>query len=90
MQRQPLSYRLERITSKDGSTLTYRQLGEGPVSFLLMGGDKSPPYLRLALDELAAALPHARRIEFRGLNHQGPDNSEQPAVVAAKLREFFA
>ena len=47
MQRQPLSYRLERITSKDGSTLTYRQLGEGPVSFLLMGGDKSPPYLRL-------------------------------------------
>ena len=57
---------------------------------LLMGGSKSPPYLRLALDELAAVLPHAQRVELRGLDHQAPDNSEQPERVAAALREFFA
>jgi hypothetical protein len=32
---------------------------------LLMGGSKSPKYLRLALDALAHLLPHAKRIEFR-------------------------
>jgi pimeloyl-ACP methyl ester carboxylesterase len=57
---------------------------------LLMGGGKSPPYLRLALDELEAILPRARHVEFPSLDHQGPDNSEHPAVVAASLREFFA
>jgi hypothetical protein len=55
-----------------------------------MGGGKPPPCLRLALDELEAILPQARRIEFRRLDHKGPDNSEQPTTVAAKLREFFA
>lgn len=55
-----------------------------------VGGSESPPYLRLALDELEAILPSVRRIELRGLDHQVPDNSEQPAVVAARLREFFA
>jgi pimeloyl-ACP methyl ester carboxylesterase len=57
---------------------------------LLMGGSKSPPYLRLALDELCAILPRARRVQFRGLGHQAPDDSEQPARVAAELRDFFA
>ena len=57
---------------------------------LLMGGSKSPPYLRLALDELEAVLPRAGRVEFRGLDHQAPDNSEQPERVASELRKFFA
>jgi pimeloyl-ACP methyl ester carboxylesterase len=49
-----------------------------------------PPYLRLALDELEAVLPRRRRVELPGLDHQAPDNSEQPSRIAAKLREFFA
>jgi pimeloyl-ACP methyl ester carboxylesterase len=67
-----------------------QSFGAVDADVLLMGGGKSPPYLRLALDELEAILPRAQRVEFRGLDHQGPDNSEQPTVVAAKLREFFA
>lgn len=67
-----------------------QSFGAVEAEVLLMGGSESPPYLRLALDELEAILPSVRRIELRGLDHQGPDNSEQPAVVAARLREFFA
>jgi hypothetical protein len=55
-----------------------------------MGGSEPLSYLRLALDELEAVLPRRRRVELHGLDHQGPDNSEQPARVAAELRKFFA
>jgi pimeloyl-ACP methyl ester carboxylesterase len=57
---------------------------------LLLGGSKSPGYLRFALDALAGALPHMRREEFRGLGHTGPDNDGDPARVAAELCRFFA
>ena len=36
---------------------------------LLLGGSKSPAYLRTALDALEKVLPHAERHEFAGLDH---------------------
>ncbi|MEV6909136.1 alpha/beta hydrolase [Amycolatopsis sp. NPDC051071] len=56
---------------------------------LLLGGTKSPPYLKVALDELSAVLPHARRITFSGLGHSGPDDDGDPSRVADALRAFF-
>lgn len=63
---------------------------------LLLGGSKSPAYLKAALDQLAQILPHARRVEFPGLDHGGSsDISEMnrtgdPERVAQELRRFFA
>lgn len=67
----------------------------GPISaeVLLMGGSKSPRYLRKALDDLASALPAARRIELEGLDHAAPWNTDRrghPEPVAQELRQFFA
>ncbi|SEW02180.1 alpha/beta fold hydrolase [Chitinophaga arvensicola] len=56
---------------------------------LLMGGAKSQAFFKTALGGLAAAFPHCSRIEFPGLGHLGPDNSEQPKVIADALRQFF-
>ncbi len=59
---------------------------------LLLGGSKSPAYLRRALDRLERILPAARRVEFRGLGHGGSGDSDwggKPAVVAAELARFF-
>jgi pimeloyl-ACP methyl ester carboxylesterase len=59
---------------------------------LLLGGSKSPAYLKAALDALEKALPDARRIEFAGLNHGGSGNRNRggkPLVVAKALRDFF-
>jgi pimeloyl-ACP methyl ester carboxylesterase len=60
---------------------------------LLLGGRRSPAYLRAALGELATILPRARRVEFPDLNHMATGNTAQrgrPERVAAELRAFFA
>lgn len=63
---------------------------------LLLGGDKSPAWLKTALDALAKTLPHARRIEFPGLDHGGSSDISntnrfgQPEIVAPELQRFFA
>ncbi len=63
---------------------------------LLLGGSKSPAFLKTALDTLEKVLPHAERIEFPGLDHGGSSDPGQtnrngnPALVAEALRRFFA
>lgn len=63
---------------------------------LLLGGEKSPAWLKLALDVLAKIVPHVRRIEFPGLDHGGSSDPSttnrggDPARVAKELRQFFA
>jgi pimeloyl-ACP methyl ester carboxylesterase len=59
------------------------------ANVLLMGGDRSPVFLTMALDELGRVLPHARRMTFRRLGHSGPENDGDPARVAGELRTFF-
>ncbi len=60
---------------------------------LLLGGSKSPAYLRSALDTLAQFLPRVQRTEFAGLDHGGSGNTNRdgrPERVAQDLRRFFA
>jgi pimeloyl-ACP methyl ester carboxylesterase len=60
---------------------------------LLLGGSKSPAYLKAALDALEKVLPHATRVEFPGLGHGASGNTDQhgqPERVAQELRRFFA
>jgi pimeloyl-ACP methyl ester carboxylesterase len=63
---------------------------------LLLGGSKSPAYLKVALDALEKVLPHVQRIEFAGLNHGGSSDESstnrggKPELVAQALRQFLA
>ena len=57
---------------------------------LLMGGQKSPAFLREILDALQQTLPHAQRIEFRGVGHGAPADRAAPERVGEELRAFFA
>jgi len=59
------------------------------ASVLLLGGSRSQPYLKAALDALAATLPDARRIQLPGVGHLAADNSGRPQRVAHELRRFF-
>lgn len=59
---------------------------------LLLGGSKSPAYLRTALDALEMVLPRGERREFAGLDHSASGNADRrgkPALVAAELRDFL-
>lgn len=60
---------------------------------LLLGGSRSPRFLREALDALQQVLPRARRTELRGLGHEASWNADRggkPRAVAQELLQFFA
>jgi pimeloyl-ACP methyl ester carboxylesterase len=59
------------------------------IRVLLIGGSKSPAYLKTALAALADRLPNASRVELAGADHMAADNGGKPDLVAQRLREFF-
>lgn len=59
---------------------------------LLIGGSKSPAYLKEGHDALERILPHVRRVELPGLDHAASwnrDRGGKPQLVAEELRRFF-
>ncbi len=84
-----LHYDFQLVAEMSGPVERFRAL---QTETLLLGGSKSPAYLKAALDALERTLPHAQRIEFPGLNHAASGNTDrggQPEVVAQALRGFF-
>jgi pimeloyl-ACP methyl ester carboxylesterase len=88
-----LHYDFQLAVELSGKQERFRDLR---AEVLLLGGSKSPPYLKTALDALERILPHATRIEFPRLDHGGSSNRSQmnrngnPERVAQELRRFFA
>jgi hypothetical protein len=56
---------------------------------LLLGGTRSAPYLKAALNGLEPVLPHVRRVTLSGVGHLAADNGGKPQLVAEQLRVFF-
>jgi pimeloyl-ACP methyl ester carboxylesterase len=59
------------------------------AAVFLQGGDKSPAFLREALDALSKTLPHVERVEYPGLGHDAP-NDTAPERISKELRAFFS
>ena len=61
---------------------------------LLLGGAKSPAFLREILDALARTLPQVKRIEYPDFDHSAPNqsrpNRKDPERIAEDLRAFFS
>jgi pimeloyl-ACP methyl ester carboxylesterase len=60
---------------------------------LLIGGSRSPDYLKKALVALKATLPYCECIELAGADHSSPWNEDlngKPKLVGSILVEFFA
>jgi pimeloyl-ACP methyl ester carboxylesterase len=84
-----LHYDFQLAAELSGSLERYRAI---TADVLLLGGSKSPGYLKRALDALAKVLPDAERVELAGLGHAAAWNSDrggQPAQVGRALRRFF-
>jgi pimeloyl-ACP methyl ester carboxylesterase len=84
-----LHYDFQLVVETEGSLDSYRAI---TVEVLLLGGSKSPAYLKAAVDALATVLPMARRVEFPGLGHGATGNSNRggrPELAARELRRFF-
>jgi pimeloyl-ACP methyl ester carboxylesterase len=62
------------------------------AAVLLVGGDRSPRYLRQAVDALAVRLPQAERVVLPGLGHGATGNRDRggrPDQVAPHVRAFL-
>lgn len=77
-----------QLVSETENTLS--SLAQLKADALLLGGSKAPVYLQQTLDILERTLPHARRVRLPNLDHLGPSNEGNPALVAAELRRFLA
>jgi pimeloyl-ACP methyl ester carboxylesterase len=80
-------YDVQLVIETENKLDTFRPIS---AEVLLLGGTKSQSLLRFTLDNLTAALPGAQRIEFKGLDHLGADNSGKPEKIVSELRRFFA
>lgn len=84
-----LHYDFQLIVEMSGKLENFRAIG---AEVLLLGGSKSPAYLKVALDALEKVLPHVKRVEFPGLDHAASWNNDRggrPEPVAQELRRFF-
>ena len=78
------------VIEMDGKPERFRAMR---AETLLLGGGKSPAYLKAALDALERALPRPERVELPGLDHAASWNTDRggrPEPVARELRRFFA
>lgn len=87
-------YDIHIIVEMSGQLQRFKEIN---TEVLLLGGSKSPAYLKAALDALEKVLPQVTRIEFPGLGHAAAWNYDkqrnpggQPEPVARELRRFFA
>jgi pimeloyl-ACP methyl ester carboxylesterase len=80
---------LKVVSEMDGKIASFAAV---TAKILLLGGTRSPAYLRNALAELETILPNVGRTELAGLDHSGPWNRDRggnPERVAQSLRRFF-
>lgn len=82
------------VRSMDGSIETFRSITQ-PV--LLLGGSKSPSYLRRTLGALERVIPNVHRVQLEGVDHAAAWNPDprrnangNPKAVADQLRNFFS
>jgi pimeloyl-ACP methyl ester carboxylesterase len=85
-----LHHDFQLITGMEGTLESFAAI---TAEVLLLGGSKSPAYLRASVDGLARVLPKATRVEFPGLAHGATGNAGRggrPELVAQKVGEFLA
>lgn len=84
-----LHYDFQLIAEMQGTMESFAAI---QADVLLLGGSKSPAYLRASVDALAKVLPDATRIELPGLDHGATGNKDRggrPELVAAKVGGFL-
>jgi len=60
-----------------------------PAEVLLLGGSKSPIFLKHSLEALNELLPNVTRKELKGLDHDSAQNYGKPEVIAQEIKRFL-
>jgi pimeloyl-ACP methyl ester carboxylesterase len=88
-----LKHDFQVVAEMNGKLETFRAINK---EMHLLGGSKSPKFLKVDLDALEKVLPDVKRIEFSGLGHAAAWNYDKqrnpdgnPERVAQELKRFF-
>jgi pimeloyl-ACP methyl ester carboxylesterase len=82
-------YDFKVVLDRGGKVQLYNTVDQ---QILLLGGSKSPAYLKKSLSTLEKVLPKNRRVEFKDLDHSGPWNTDKgghPGVIADAMTKFY-
>ena len=88
-----LRYDFHLVGEMNGTVKSFKAIN---AEVLLLGGSKSPAFLKADLDALEKILPYVTRFEFPGFGHSAAWNYDRqrnphgkPEQVAEELRRFF-
>ena len=55
----------------------------------MLNGSKSASMLKESLDALEKILPHSKRKELHGLDHDSAQNYGKPEIIAQEIKSFL-
>jgi pimeloyl-ACP methyl ester carboxylesterase len=74
------------VNETEGKLENYKNIS---AEVLLIGGSKSSLFLKHSLDALKEILPNVNRVELKDLDHDSPQNTRDPEVIAQEIILFF-
>lgn len=74
------------VNETEGKLNNYKEVS---ADVLLIGGSKSSIFLKHSLDALKKVLPNVNRVELKDLDHDSPQNTRDPEVIAQEIILFF-
>lgn len=81
-----LKYDVQLVNETEGKLDNFREVS---AEVLLLGGSKSPIFLKNSLETLAKILPHVKLKELQGLDHDSAQDYGKPEVIAQEIKGFI-
>jgi len=80
-----MKYDFQLVNETEGKIDNFKDIS---AEVLLLNGSKSPLMLKESLDALKV-LPHSKRVELKGLDHDSAQDYGKPERIAQELKHFF-
>lgn len=81
-----LKFDIQLVNETEGKLDNFKNV---PAEVLLIGGSKSPLFLKHSLEALEKLLPNVERIELKGLDHDSAQDYGKPEIIAKEIKKFL-
>jgi pimeloyl-ACP methyl ester carboxylesterase len=81
-----LKFDVQLVNETEGKLDNFKNV-QGEV--LLMGGSKSSSFLKHSLKTLNNLIPHVKRIELQGLDHDSAQDYGKPEIIVEEIKSFY-
>jgi pimeloyl-ACP methyl ester carboxylesterase len=79
-------YEFQIVQETEGTIEDYKNVS---AEVLLFNSSKSAPLIEESIIALNKVLPHSKRIELKGLNHDSAQNYGKPEIIAQEIKLFL-